>query len=530
MRRRLSVAALTAFAFTLLIPAVYSKAKNLFGNMDATVQCSAREVLSVSSTADVQAAVLRAQAAGLSVKAASNGWQGSNAGSCVGQGGLQIDTSGLNRVLFVDRERMQVTVQPGMKLWDFNQKTHKDWQLILPAVQEYAEPTLGGMLGNGTHGSSLVERSSSIQDYVLAVTVVDGTGNVRRVSGEELDYYATHLGVLGILTEVTLQLQPSFKVQAKLGSYDEQDLAANILDQAKSYYSSSITWFPGQKKYTVTGFDKVPNSTAGEAHNGQTEVSWWERALFPIIFKASNFGPSRATMCFVEKQRYEMKTKSFFNEKFDKPMDPAVGWAHEMLNFVCRDRCPFKDLPYALEEIAIDQKDLPAFIMQAQELFKKTGACMPLNGIYFRFGHASRGAIGMAGDRETVYVGMEYVRNPWGNRYPRDFDVIQELEQLLLNEYAGRPHWGKNQHPMFENVSDKYPRFAEFEAYRQQQDPNGMFLNEFYSRISGRLAPDQPAQNCVVDQACYCAADGHCPKGLKCQEGLVYNQARVCRP
>jgi hypothetical protein len=234
-------------------------------------------------------------------------------------------------------------------------------------------------------------------------------------------------------------------------------------------------------------------------------------------------------MCLVEKQRYEMKTKSFFTEKFNKPMDPAVGWAHEMINFVCRDRCPFKDLPYALQEIAIDQKDLPDFIIKAQQLFQKTGACLPLNGLYFRFGHASRGAIGMAGARETAYVGMEYVRNPWGNGYPRDFDVIQELEQLLLNKYAGRPHWGKNQQAMFENVSASYPRFAEFEAYRQQQDPNDIFINDFYSHISGRLAPAQPAPNCVVAEACYCRTDDHCPKGLACKEGLVYREARVCR-
>jgi FAD/FMN-containing dehydrogenase len=529
MRRHQALGLSTALALTLLSPIVYSKAKDLFSNMDATVTCPASEILSVSSTADVQAAVRDAKAKGLSIKAAVKGWQGSNHNSCVGQGGLQIDTTGLNRILQVDPERMQVTVQPGMKLWDFNQKTHKDWGLILSAVQEYAEPTLGGMLGNGTHGSSLSEPSSSIQDYLISATVVNGLGEVQTFQGEELDFYATNLGVLGILTEITLQLQPSFKVQARISSHDEGNLANDILDLAQAHYSTNVTWFPGQKKYTVTALDKVPNETPGTAHNGQTEASWWKRVLMPLVFKASHVGPSRATMCFVEKQRYEMKAKSYFGEDYGKPIESAVGWAHEMLNFVCRDRCPVDQLPYALEEIAIDLKDLPQFITQAQELFHKTGACMPLNGIYFRFGHASRGALGMAGGRETVYVGMEYVRNPWGNRYPRDFEVIQELEQLLLNEYAGRPHWGKNQHPMFAGVSSKYPRFAEFEAWREQQDPAGIFMNDFYSRINGRVAPDAPAKNCVVDQACYCQVDEHCPQGYRCEQGLVYTEARVCR-
>jgi FAD/FMN-containing dehydrogenase len=520
----------TTVALALMSPVVYSKAKNLFANMDATVTCPASEILSVSSTADVQAAVLKARAQGIAIKAASKGWQGSNNNSCVGQGGLQIDTSGLNRILQVDPAQMQVTVQPGMKLWDFNQKAHQDWGLVLSAVQEYAEPTLGGMLGNGTHGSTLSERSSSIQDYLLAATVVNGKGEVQTITGEDLDFYATNLGVLGILTEITLQLQPSFKVQAKVSSHDEANLVNEIMELAGAHYSTNITWFPGQKKYTVTAFDKVPNETPGTAHNGQPEASWWQRALMPLVFKASHMGPSRAASCYVEKQRYEMKAKSYFTEKFGQTVEPAIGWAHEMINFVCRDRCPFDALPYALEEIAIDSKDLPRFIAQAQELFHKTGACMPLNGIYFRFGHASRGALGMASARETVYVGMEYVRNPWGNRYPRDFEVIQELEQLLLNEYAGRPHWGKNQPPMFENISAQYPRFAEFEAYRENQDPEGIFMNDFYSRINGRVSPAEPGKNCVVDQACYCQIDEHCPKGYTCEQGLVYSEARVCRP
>ncbi len=530
MRRRFYVGATAALALTVISPALYSKAKNLFSNMDATVTCPASEILSVSSTTDVQRALLRARAEGLSIKAASQGWQGSNNNSCVGQGGLQIDTSQLNRIISVDQEKMQVTVQPGIKLWDFNQIMHKDWGMILAAVQEYAEPSLGGMLGNGTHGSSLSEPSSSIQDYLLKATVVNGKGEVQTISGEDLDYYATNLGVLGIVTEITLQLQPSFKVQAKVSSHDEENLARDILDLASAHYSTNVTWFPGQKKYTVTAFDKVPNETPGKAHNGQPEAAWWQRALMPLIFKASHLGPSRAASCFVEKQRYDMKAKSYFTEKFGQTVEPAIGWAHEMINFVCRDRCPFNALPYALEEIAIELKDLPDFIREARELFHKTGACMPLNGVYFRFGHATRGALAMAGDRDSVYVGMEYVRNPWGNRYPRDFDVIQELEQLLLNRYAGRPHWGKNQAPMFENISVKYPRFADFEAYRESVDPDGIFMNDFYSHINGGATPAQSAKNCVVDQACYCQIDEHCPKGYTCEQGLVYTDARVCRP
>lgn len=525
--RNFGLAILTSI---VLAPYLYSKAEAVFSNMQGTVNCQPREIIQVHTTKEVQAVVRRAIREGLSVKAAKSGWQGSNDSSCVSPGGLQIDTSYLNNIIELDSSKQELKVQPGIKLWDLNQKTHKAWQLILPVVQEYAEVTIGGMLGNGTHGSSLGESSSSIQDSIVAATLVDASGEIQDIRGQDLDFVATHLGVLGILTEVTLKMQPSFKVKAALSGHDDKELSSKILDMARAHYAASITWFPGQHKFSVTAYDKVANETPGQAHNGQVETSWWERAFFPLVFKAANIGSSRDTACFLEKQRYEMKTKSFYTEQFAKPVDSPVGWAHEMIYFVCRDKCPFKELPFELEEIAIAQDDLPGFIIEAQELMAKTGACLPLNGIYFRFGHASRGALGMASDRETVYIGMEYVRNPWGNRYPRDFDVIQELEQILLQKYAGRPHWGKNRPAMFTDVREKYPRWQEFEAYRQRMDPNGVFINDFYKRVRDDSGLGSKVSSCVVESSCYCSQDEHCPANYHCESGLVFPTARVCRP
>ena len=64
--------------------------------------------------------------------------------------------------------------------------------------------TLGGMLGSGTHGSNLVKKSALIADYVTEMKIVDGYGNLRILTGEELDLARVNLGVLGIVVEVTI--------------------------------------------------------------------------------------------------------------------------------------------------------------------------------------------------------------------------------------------------------------------------------------------------------------------------------------
>ena len=512
----------------LFAASLYSQDITDFKNMQGTVHCPAGQVVAVHNTAEVQDAVTTAIRLGLHVKAAINGWQGANDNSCVAENGVQLETSGLNKILDVDSRSAQVTVQPGIKLWDFNNELHERHRLVLPVAQEYAEVTLGGMIGNGTHGSSLQAQSSSIQDALVQVKLVDGLGQIRTIAGADLDYVASNLGVLGILTEVTLQVQPAFKVLAESSGHPDTDLASDVLRLAEDGYATNVTWFPGQNSYAYTRFTQVAGSTPGEAHNGQAETSWFNRKVLPAIFKLGNLTSGNRLMCLLEQQRYQMKSTSYFTTTFNHPAQNPVGWVHQMTSFVCRDRCPFKDLPYNLEEIAIPLESLPNFIDQARRLFDSTGACLPLNGVYFRFGKASRGAIGMASARDTVYVGMEYIRNPIGNGYPRAFSVIQELEQILLNDFDGRPHWGKASEGMFVGIQQKYPRWAEFEEYRQRLDPNGIFISPFYRRRLEQSSTGLSGRNCVVEASCYYHRDDECPAFYHCAPGLISPTAHIC--
>ncbi len=508
---------------------LFAKAKPSFANMQKNVLCQPSSVVRPMTEAELQEAVQGALRKGLPIKAANQGWKGSNASSCVSPGGVQIDTSGLDRILAVDTERNEVRVQPGIKLWDFTQALHRDYQLTLTAVQEYADVTLGGMLGNSTHGSSLQEESSSLSDRIVALRVIDGQGEVREIRGKDLDYFGGHLGVLGIISELTVKVQPSFKVKAAIAASPDTHLEDEILPFVETHYAAAVTWFPGQSTYTTAAYDKVSQTLEGEAHNGQTEKPWLQRTLFPPIFKAAHLGNDNKLMCLLENERMKMKSQSFFTERYGNTVDPAIGWAHEMLSFVCRDRCPFDALPYVLEEIAIPLEALPRFIEQAKTLFAQKKVCLPLNGIYFRFGRASRGALAMASGRDTAYVGMEYVRNPYGNHYPKDFEFIQELEQILLKDYKGRPHWGKNAAAMFRTPEERYPRWDEFTAYRDQLDPQGIFKNEWFRTLQGELKSKAPTPNCVANEACYCSADEHCPRTYSCQAGLIDPNVRVCR-
>lgn len=499
-----------------------------FGNFQNAIQCFPRRVEHPPSEESVQEVVRLAVREGLKVKAATPKFAVSNRSSCVNDGGIQVDTSGLKEVLAVDVENKIVTVQPGIKLWDLNQILHRDYGLTLPAVQEYADVTIGGMIGNSTHGSSLEESSSSVHDRVLEVRLVDGLGDVRVIRGADLDFIGGNLGVLGILTSVVLRVEPTFKVRGLSEKADDSNLEEAIIALAESDYSVSVTWFPRQKAYSILRFEKVPIDTPGEAHNGQTEVSWWKRKLFPLIFKMAHFAPGDQMNCFLEHKRLQMKVQGYIHDRFATRAANPVGWSHEMLNFVCRERCPLQDLPTSLEEIAVPLEKLPKLISRIKELLLKAPTCLPLNGIYMRFGRASRGAIAMAQGRDTVYVGVEYVVKQSGNHYEHDFEIIQEIEQIMVREFEGRPHWGKNRDGNFIGLRDHYPRLDDFLEFRDRLDPHYVFENEFFQTMRNGTSTNELRWDCVAKDACYCSEDSHCPRGYVCGPGLISLDARVC--
>ena len=139
----------------------------------------------------------------------------------------------------------------------------------------------------------------------------------------------------------------------------------------------------------------------------------------------------------------------------------------------------------------------------------------------------------MPAGRDTAFVGVEYVLRNKGKSYPLNYGVFQEIEQILLQKYEGRPHWGKNSIPVFLDSKDRFPKWNDFLAVKQKMDPEGIFTNAFWERISTEASttkfPALDKDNCVTSDTCYCSEDRHCPRGKKCMPGRWFKEANICR-
>lgn len=141
---------------------------------------------------------------------------GLSGGALAVMGGVVLSTEKLNKILHIDQDNFQVTVQPGV--------INEALQLELKALHLFYPPDpaskgscfLGGNVAHASGGPKAVKYGTT-RDYVLNLEVVLPTGDIIKTGANTLKYSTgynlTHLmigseGTLGIVTEIVFKVIP----------------------------------------------------------------------------------------------------------------------------------------------------------------------------------------------------------------------------------------------------------------------------------------------------------------------------------
>jgi FAD/FMN-containing dehydrogenase len=88
--------------------------------------------------------------------------------------------------------------------------------------------------------------------------------------------------------------------------------------------------------------------------------------------------------------------------------------------------------------------------------------------------------------RDTVYVAVHQYRR-------MEFETYFRAVERIMDDYGGRPHWGKRHYQVAATLRPRYPGWDRFQVVRARLDPEGKFANDYGERVLGPITSEVAA-------------------------------------
>lgn len=424
--------------------------KNWAGNQ----RCVPKQVHSPRYTDEVAAIVRAAASAGERVKVIGGGHSFTDAAMTDGHL-LSLDS--MNQVLSVDGN--DVTVQAGIRLRDLNRELFARG-LALPNLGDIDRQSIAGATATATHGTGI--GLGNLATTIVGLEIVTGDGTVRRADEsndpELLSVARVGIGALGILTEVTLRCVPAFNLQARETVEPLVDLVADFGNVMRSTDHVEFFWMPGGKRCQVKRNTKTTDPAKPQPKLAYVRDKWLgENIGFGTVCRVGRRFPSLAPK--VAKLVMSAATERELVDRSDR-----IFCSPRHVHFVEMEYgVPFDAVPGALERIDRMVASLPFPVMFPIEV---------------RSSAADDIALSTAHGRESGWIAVhQYIGAPYEAYF-------QGVEQIM-NDYNGRPHWGKMHFQSSLTLAHRYPEWDRFRTLRSELDPDGTFRNAYLDRVLG---------------------------------------------
>nr|WP_232830074.1 FAD-binding protein [Lewinella sp. IMCC34191] len=357
--------------------------------------------------------------------------------------GSQISTSGLNKLLSVDEEAMTVTVQAGARYGDFAEELHGRGY-ALHNLASLPHITVAGACATGTHGSGV--ENGNLATAVVSLDLVKPDGELVTLDREHPDFPAVvvGLGAFGIVTQLTLAMQPTFDVRQDI--YNNLPLTS-VVDHFDTIMSAG---------YSVSLF-----------------TNWLDGNVSEVWIK-------RRTDEEVE----EMGGEYYGSLAATENMHPIAGLSTDAVSDQMGRPGPWYDrlphfkmgfTPSAGEELQseffVPRENAVEAILAIEAMAGEVNPLLLISEI--RTIAADDFWMSPAYQRDSVALHFT-----WKQQEEEVLALLPAIEEALA-PFAVRPHWGKLFTINAATLRQRYPKMNDFVALAKRYDPEGKFRNTY---------------------------------------------------
>ncbi|XP_058690065.1 L-gulonolactone oxidase-like [Poecile atricapillus] len=367
----------------------------------------------------------------------------------------------LNRVLQVDKEKLQVKVEAGILLSELNLELDKHG-MALANLGAVAEVTAAGVIGTGTHNTGISH--GILPTQVVALSLLLASGEILECSEslnpEVFQAARLHLGCLGIVLSVTFQCVPEFRLrEVAFPSTLPQVLEGLEQHLSRSQYFRFL-WFPHSDNVRIIYQDPTQQAP-------RSSSSWfWDYAvgfyLLEFLLWISSFFPGLVVWI----------NRLFFRLLFNSRLE-NVDRSHRILTYECRFRQHVQDW-------AIPISRTKEALLELQAALDGNPGIVAHFPVEIRFSRRDEIPLSPCFQRDSCFINIILYR-PYGKEIPRS--RYWDIYEGIMRKHGGRPHWAKAHSCTRKDLELMYPEFPKFCALREKLDPDGIFLNAYLERV-----------------------------------------------
>jgi len=362
-----------------------------------------------------------------------------------------INLDNLSRIVNIDREALQVTVQAGIRIRDLVKDLDASG-LAMKNLGAIMAQSIAGAISTGTHGSGLT--FGSLHTQIVGMKLATASGGILEISQHSnpdlLPAARVSVGALGVIIEVTLQCVPAYNLEQVAYALPFDEALDQMIPLAKANEHVRFYWFAGTDRIYVNTMNRTDKARTDSPLTDWIRNVVMREGVLGFFWKLDQLFPGAVND--INKLEAAIGFGNF----------TEVGpWYHELTTSMP---------PRHIEcEYAIPAELGPDAIRATRAVIEKSlsKVTVPME---IRFVAADDAYLSPAFGRDVCYIGGYTTGEEFAEPYYAVFEPV-------MKSFGGRPHWGKQISVSCEELAAMYPRYDDFVAVRQRLDPNGMFAN-----------------------------------------------------